>query len=287
MMLNWERKFGEDEILPWWYVTKLSQQEIVQVKATAEDQIFNILKPRYERRIQRRESTIDQIEQSIYADAIMFNVEVRLLSMLDIWEKMYPFAVIKKDELQQLTNDEQNVHTRVVNKQTKKYMDIINAIKIPVGQNTTSEIVTAWMSVLGFDWATISPVYIDLLYWGKKSQIYEKEDFLYRKVLRSLWAVIKTYEGDVYKDLVQRLWQECGDSVGMCAHGHITRLANVLVGFSTSFLSPYSDMEVFQEKIASISQKDIDVKQKIAEALLIMDEIEMPVADREAWLEAF
>lgn len=287
MMLNWERKFGEDDILPWWYESKLSQQEIVQVKATIEDQIFNILKPRYERRIQRRESTIDQIEQSIYADAIMFNVEARLLSMLDIWEKMYPFAVIKKNELEQLTNDEQNVHTRVVNKQTKKYMDIINSIKIPVGQNTTSEIVTAWMSVLGFDWATISPVYIDLLYWGKKSQIYEKEDFLYRKALRSLWAVIKTHEGDVYKELIQRLWQECGDSVGMCAHGHITRLANVLVGFSTSFLSPYSDMEVFQEKIASISQKDIDVKQKIAEALLIMDEIEMPVADREAWLEAF
>jgi len=287
MMLNWERKFPEDDILPWWYVTKLDSQEVIQVKATVEDQIFNILKPRYERRIKRRESTIDQIEQSIYVDAIMFNVEARLLSMLDIWEKMYPFAVIKKDELQQLTNDEQNVHTRVVNKQTKKYMDIINSIKIPVGQNTTSEIVTAWMSVLGLDWVTTQPVYNDLLYWGKKSQIYEKEDFLYRKVLRSLWAVIKTHEGDVYKELIQRMWQECEDSVGMCAHGHITRLANVLVGFSTSFLSPYSDMEVFQEKIASISQKDIDVKEKIAEALLIMDEIDMPVADREAWLEAF
>ena len=46
-------------------------------------------------------------------------------------------------------------------------------------------------------------------------------------------------------------------------------------------------MERFQEQIAEISGKDITIEDKIAQTILIMNEIEMPQEERQVWLDAF
>jgi hypothetical protein len=74
----------------------------------------------------------------------------------------------------------------------------------------------------------------------------------------------------------------------MCGQGHITRLANVMVGFHEGFLTPTNPKEEFQNNIAKISENgNISIKEKIEQAIILMNSINMPEEEREAWLEAF
>jgi hypothetical protein len=288
IIFEWERKRNESYLN---YnierTARILNENVDALKLEVENYIFDILKKKYENRLETKHSTLEQIEGDIYVDSVLENVEIRLQSMIDIWEKKYPSSVPNKNELQKLTDDEQNVHTRVVNRQTKKYMDIIKMIDVPKGQRTADEIITVWLSESEMPWSKVQPVFNDMMTWGRTGTIFSKDDYLYRKVLRSLWTLIKTHTGDVYKELVKRLWEECLDSVGVCGQGHISRLANVLVGFDSRFISPQSVMERFQQQISEISEKDIGMEEKISEATTIMDQIEMPPEERQAWLDAF
>ena len=255
-----------------------------------EDHIVNTLKTKYDKQLQEKKITLPQIEDHIMHNAILFNPEVRLLSYIDVWEKKYPSAV-EKTELKKFVEDRQNVHTRIISNQTDKSMKIINSTSIPVGQKTIGEIVMAWMD-LGIEWKDIDKIYKDMEYWGKESSIYSNDDYLYRKTLRSLWALIKTYNNnekvDIYNELVKRLYEECKDSVEMCGQGHITRLANVMVGFHEGFLTPKSTKEEFQDTIAEIAANiNISDKEKIDQAIILMNSIKMPEEERQAWLDAF
>ena len=284
----WERKCNEEKLN--WYIeiyAKRINEDFQIFKTLIEDHIVNVLKEKYEKRLKNGHSTLEQIEGDIWKDSIFENVEIRMFSFVDIWEKKYPASVPEKKELQKIAGDEQNVHTRVINRQTKQYMDIINSVTVPKEQKTIDEIITAWLSISETPWSKIRPVYNDMVSWGKKGTIFSEGDYLYRKVLRSLWSLIKTYNGEIYKGLLNRLWEECLESVGMCGQGHISRLANVLVGFDSKFISPQGIMERFQEQIAEISGKDISIEDKIAQTILIMNEIEMPQEERQVWLDAF
>ena len=284
----WERKHTEGNLN--WYMeifAKRIEEDFQVFKTSVEDHIVNVLKEKYEKRLKSGHSTLEQIEEDIWKDATFENVETRMLSFLDIWEKKYPASVPDKKELQKIAGDAQNVHTRVINRQTKQYMDIINSVTVPKDQKTIDEIVTAWLSVSEKSWSDIIPVYNDMIEWGKNDTIFSKGDYLYRKVLRSLWSLIKTHTGDTYKEILNRLWEECLESVSMCGQGHISRLANVLVGFDSKFISPQGIMERFREKISEIAAKDISIESKVSETILIMNEIEMPQEDRQVWLDAF
>jgi hypothetical protein len=207
--------------------------------------------------------------------------------MLDSWEKAFPWSVKKKLGLQKLADDEQNVHTRFVIKQTNTSIDIINKSSIPKKQRTIDEIVTAWVQILELPWSEINDIYLDMEIWGKKEKIYTDKDYLYRNTLRGLWALIKTYEGETYKELLKRLYEECKESLQMCGQGHITRLANVLVGFHESFLSPQSNRMLFQDKIASLAaDTSMSLDVKIKETVLAMDEYQIPEGERSAWIDA-
>jgi len=288
IIFDWERKRYEGYLNQSIERTaRILDENADAFKLEVENYIFDILKKKYENRLETKHSTLEQIEGDIYVDSILENVEIRLQTMIDIWEKKYPSSIPTKNELQKLTDDEQNVHTRVVNRQTKKYMDIIKMIDVPKGQRTADEIITVWLSDSEMPWSKVQPVFNDMMTWGRTGTIFSKDDYLYRKVLRSLWTLIKTHTGDVYKELVKRLWEECLDSVGVCGQGHISRLANVLVGFDSRFISPQSVMERFQQQISEISEKDIGMEEKISEATTIMDQIEMPPEERQAWLDAF
>jgi len=284
----WERKHTEGNLN--WYMeifAKRIDEDFHVFKTSIEDHIVNVLKEKYENRLKTGHSTLEQIEEDIWKDATFENVETRMLSFLDIWEKKYPASVPDKKELQKIAGDAQNVHTRVINRQTKQYMDIINSVIVPKDQKTIDEIVTAWLSVLEKSWSDIIPVYNDMIEWGKNDTIFSKGDYLYRKVLRSLWSLIKTHNGEIYKEILNRLWEECLESVSMCGQGHISRLANVLVGFDSKFISPQGIMERFREQISEIAAKDISIESKVSETILIMNEIEMPQEDRQVWLDAF
>ena len=265
----------------------ISESGIAKFRADLEEEAFQILKERYEKKLKEGTRLLDEIEQDIWNDARFESVENRLWSMLDTWEKKFPLSVRKKNGLQKLADDSQNVHTRVVIKQTNTSIDLINKTAIPKKQRTIDEIVTAWVTVLEKPWDEIRDVYLDMEEWGKQEKIYADKDYLYRNTLRGLWALIKTYEGDTFKELLKRLYEECKESLEMCGQGHITRLANVLVGFHESFLSPQSSKEMFQDRIAALAADlTLSLEEKIKMTVKAMDEHQVPEAERAAWIEA-
>jgi hypothetical protein len=288
IIMRWERRDSES-MLNWYmqfYSHKINEDYDI-FKNSIEDYIVNTLQKKYENRIKTKHSTLEQIEEDIWNDSIFINVENRLFSFLDIWEKKYPFSIPNNTELKKLTDDSQNVHTRVINRQTRQYTEIIKNINVPKGQKTIDEIITAWLADLKLPWSEISNVFIDMNEWGSKATIFSENDYMYRKMIRSLWALIKTKTGEIYLEILKRLWEECLESVGMCGQGHISRLANVLSGFDSNFISSVSIMERFREQISDISTKDLSIEDKIKEANFIMDEIDMPLEERQTWIEAF
>jgi hypothetical protein len=218
-----------------------------------------------------------------------YEVRKRLYNLLDLWitEEFENKKVIKKDGLAGLAQDGQNVHTQAVVNQTNDGITIIRKTVIPKGQNTLDEIINAWITTIPESIELLSPVFDDMQKWGKCRTIIKKGDFEYRKALRGIWAKIKTYEGDIRLELTKRLWEECYESVGMCAQGHFSRLANVLVGFDETIKPPSSSKQYFQEQIANLSRKNLPTEEKIRLATELMDEVELPQDERSPWLEAF
>ena len=216
-------------------------------------------------------------------------VRNRLYDLLDLWitEEFETKKMLKKDGLAGLAEDGQNVHTQAVVNQTNDGITIIRNTEVPEGQKTIDEIFNAWIIAVPECVEILSPVYEDMRKWGNCRTIIKKNDWEYRKTLRGIWAKIKTYEGDIRLELTKRLWEECYESVGMCAQGHLSRLANVLVGFDETIKPPSSNKQYFQERIADLSRKDLSTDEKIRLATELMDEVELPQDERAPWLEAF
>jgi hypothetical protein len=183
-----------------------------------------------------------------------------------------------KSELHVLSQDSQNVHTEHVNKQTESGVELLLNTSIPVGQDTLKEIGDIWTGKK-------SLVLKDMKRWYAIKTCRTKHDYLYQRTLDGLWARIKiSSEKD---ELLERLWEECYESVSMCCEGHISRLCNVLVGFDESFKAPVSIGELLQQKMSVIAGEDIDVLKKVEKAWYVMEELAIPREQREAWIEAF
>lgn len=185
-----------------------------------------------------------------------------------------------KTELQRLAQDAQNVHTEAVNKQTSAATTFLLEASVPEDQDTPAELETAWA-----DKASLKKVMKDVAKWYKVDSCVAESDWLYKRMLDGLWARIKLHKERA--ELTQRLWEEAFESVGMCCQGHLSRLANVLVGFTEEVKTELPVGELLQAKIAAIAAKDISVEEKVCEAWVVFEELKVPVEERDAWIEAF
>lgn len=180
-----------------------------------------------------------------------------------------------KTDLQRLAFDPQNVHTKEVSRQTSDAQKYILETPVSSGQNTVEEIGSAWTD------GDVEKVLKDIRKFYKNSEY----DFLYKRLLDGLWARIQSHsEKD---ELIQRLLEETSESVTKCYQGHICRLGNVLVGFTEDVKAEVPIGEILQQKIAAISEKDIGVEYKVCEAWSVFEELNIPIQERDAWIEAF
>jgi hypothetical protein len=209
----------------------------------------------------------------------------KLTDLLDDWE-FEDSLNLEQTDLEHLSQDAQNVHTAAVSKQTNIGLSIIKDSTVPKGQRTLDEIANHWIQTIPESIGYISLVYDDMKQWGNTKTVITENDWEYRNVLRGIWAKIKTYEDTIRLELIKRLWEECYESVGMCAQGHLSRLTNVLVGFDETVKPVISKMESFQDHISDIYMKDISLQEKIDQTIQLMDEIQMPEDQRTSWLEA-
>ena len=242
----------------------------------------------YERMIVSKEWTIQKVESDIrigleYDDFFTEQVGYKLLMYVDEWKRKYGEP---NKEWTEFSNDRQNVHTTVVSQRMNESLEILLATPVPPTQKTIDEITTAFANDIQTNSQALNDVYKDMKQWGQVSEIFQKGDYLYRRTLRGLWAKLKTYKEGLRKELLQRLWEECSEAVGLCATGHISRLTNVLVGFDEKFQPQVSIQETFQNSMVAISQSSLPLDKKIEQAKKVMEDMNIPIQERQDWLDA-
>jgi hypothetical protein len=205
--------------------------------------------------------------------------------VIELYEDQEELARLrnKKREktLVDIARDGQNVHTTEVVVQTNEKLDVLKAVDVKQKQKTLSEIEAAWVGNDYVDYTKLNDVLEDMRKWGNTESVCSEQDWAYRKSLRGLWAKMKGNP-----ELVKRLWEECLEAMGMCAQGHLSRLANVLVGFEEGVATPVNPKELFQNEISRLAAKDLPHELKEKEAIALMDTYTIPQAERQAWLEA-
>ena len=242
----------------------------------------NFLRERWLGMLERVEISHDQLE--FYVDCQAYeDVYQNLMIWVRHWRTIYVGKINAPVDLRDIVNDRQNIHTGPVEKKTIEGITLLESQNVPANQKTLAEIKATWLLMKTPE--LVERIIGDMLLWGSRENVMHKTENKYKKVLRGLWAKIKTYEGDIRDELIQRLWEECSEAYGKCADGHVGRLVNVLSGFENIKVKP--TMEYFQGKIALIAALDETLEVKTEKAIQLMDEMEMPKEQRQAWLDAF
>jgi hypothetical protein len=200
-----------------------------------------------------------------------------------------------EQELGRLAADRQNVHTAAVSKQMAAGLSILVAANPgpqPKGEMTTLErIMFAFYSVLDADLASDDMIAVkkDMVSMWKRSHQSRSEinPINYHTALRGLWAKINTYNGDIHKELIRRLWEECLESVGMCTMGHLARLTNVMVGYDDGFKQEEPIGEKIQRRMAEIAGMDVEYDEQIRLATEFLENHEVEAEKQREWLSAF
>lgn len=224
--------------------------------------------------------TLDEVEEQIHASADMGGLTAAWRDRLIVRtqaERNHQEFFAQHHEVP-LHADNQNVHRAVISDQTNRGMQILLAQKVPEDQDTLTEIWNTWAL-----WEPVpEPLKKDMRGWYDQSSCRHPNDWLYRKTLDGLWAMVKGNS-----ELVDRLADEADESLGMCCEGHLCRLVNVMVGFDERFEIQISKKEQLQQKMAEISMREVSAEQKALDAWKWMEANGIPEGERSAWVDAF
>ena len=193
-------------------------------------------------------------------------------------------ARIPVRQLERIANDNQNVHTTEMVKQTKEIVKKVLAISVPFEYQWN----VYWVSktpgeIISNCTLQINPARIMMDKYTLPDDIYEMGPGIYGRVLDGVWQYIKNSKDK--KDLCKILAQELKENVGMCLQGNLSRLCNVLAGYIDG-MSQESVAEILGREFAIISQI-ADYDERFAKGNKILDENN--VTDRmirEEWISA-
>lgn len=186
-------------------------------------------------------------------------------------------TITHRTELARLSHDNENVHTVEVNTQTSTNMDKLLNVHVPNDIKPIENLKVMFPKK--------KKMVQDMTKWYKTKTCVNENDYLYKKLLNGLWKMI---QDSSHKDeLIKRLCEEATESIDKCCQGHLSRLCNVMVGFDDDFKPPVPIGELLQQQMSAIAQKDITTCQKVFEAWKVMDELNIPLEERDAWIEAF
>ena len=244
--------------------------------------MVSFLQERYERMLVNKKVTLEEIRLMVDKQPID-SVYWRIMDMVNIWAMRIAGPV---ENLGKIANDSQSVHSVSATRSTNDGIFILEKQEVPFGQKTVDEIREAWSKK--FNPTQVDRLIQDMKDWGSRPQVMDKKKNIYKSVLRGLWAKIKSFnDAELKAELVKRLFEECSEALGMCADGHVGRLVNVLIGFDEQFKSNISPKEYFQNNMALIAKSEVPLAFKIDQAKKLMDEVDIPQEERDAWLEAF
>jgi hypothetical protein len=177
----------------------------------------------------------------------------------------------------------QNIHTRQVVDQSKRGMDFLLSVEVPLGQQRSvlDELKALWPAV------TMAPMHADIRTWWNKETCFAPGDWMYRRLLTSLWVYVKSQTGERRAELEKRMLEECREAMRMCCQGHTNRLVNVLGGFVSGIdiVVPQPKGEILQQQFALIGAME-DAAERTRRANEVIAELGLTAEEAAPWLEA-
>jgi len=194
-------------------------------------------------------------------------------------------ARVPVGRLQGIANDNQNVHTREMVKQTKDIVKKVLAIPVPADYRWNIYTVSKTPGEIIFDCKLgINSTRIMIDKYTLSDDIYEMGGGIYGKVLDGIWQYIKNSKDK--HDLCKILAQELKENIGMCLQGNLSRLCNVLAGYMDGIGPQESLAEILGREFAIISKLE-DENEKIIKANKILDDNKVTDPEvRQEWISA-
>jgi len=185
---------------------------------------------------------------------------------------------INRDNLNDFLKDDQNVHTKEVVDPVlaTAYKMIDLGKKAHASQDTFKEVV--YECKLSDD----ARKQMCLMYYSDES-IYNLPVPTYKLVLDGIWSFVLQQPDESKKDILFRMSQELEDNIGMCAQGNLSRLVNILSGFTDEVIIEYK--ESIQDVMSKLSKLE-DSKQRVEEAKKALLSYKIPEHEWKHWLEA-
>lgn len=184
-------------------------------------------------------------------------------------------------ELERFVRDKQNVHREAIVQQTKDIIDRV--LRIPVPEEYKSpNLKTMGEVLLNCPMTKRAASQFSSKYCSDED-IYDYGPGIYARVCDSVWQYIKNSPSK--QDLCKIFVEEMEDNVGMCAQGNLTRLCNVLTGYMEGVGIVESTSEQLQRRMALLMDVE-DPSSRVHQGRALLEELHIPNAEWNAWLEA-
>lgn len=184
-------------------------------------------------------------------------------------------ALMNSKSLENFSKDKENVHTApLVQKTIQVSEKLINLAT----KNLTSY--DTLISILKVCELTDKAQDHMLENYFSNSSIYELPAPTFKKVLDGLWIYIQEQHKEIKVNLIERLRQELEDNTGTCAQGNLSRLVNVLNGFTHS-----TEKELSLGDIMKDLTKISDLRTRLTKAIKILKERKLSDEDFASWIE--
>jgi hypothetical protein len=192
-------------------------------------------------------------------------------------------VVHQDNQLRNIAYDNQNVHTSLLVQKTKKTVDRILAIPVPVGyrwnmtecSKTPGDIIVHCKLTPKGAWQMSAK-------YCQDEDIYDFGKGIYGKVLDGVWQYILNSSDK--EGLCKVLKQEMEDNIGMCVQGNLTRLCNILSGYMEGIDIQESSVEVLGRRLPLLMAIENEAERLHAAYLLLL-ECEIPERNWLAWVE--
>lgn len=240
----------------------------------------------------RRGHSYIELHEWAEHDGIFEDFRQSLYAFLDEMEeneaKEKKKVELNEEPLKKFVRDAQNVHTGFIAENTNQTFELLSreAASLKPKAKTLDTIMNAWLSKPYINYNKLQIVYEDMKKWGNVETVSVENDYAYRKALRGAVAKIMTFDEEVREELWKRLWEEAVESLDMCAQGHLSRIANVFVGFDLSTVVPVPPRELFQNEISVLATSAATMEEKIRAAKQLMAKYSIPSEEQQVWLDA-
>lgn len=186
-------------------------------------------------------------------------------------------------QLAQIANDNQNVHTSVVVEQTKK--NVVEILKIPVPDLfkwRANKLSMTYKSIIMFCHLSPKSTWQFSSMYCSDATIYEMEPGIFGKVVDGVWQYIR--KSPDKEDLKKILAAELRDNVGMCAQGNLSRMCNVLQGYLDGIGQKESVNTILGREFQKLMEIEDQVERE-ARGVAVLRMNDVPEDQWEMWLE--